>query len=350
MLYGVNIISVIAQLIHCELHHRGTGRTLHATVIYAFNDVALRRDLWQAIKDIHVQMKGPRAIMGDFNCVLYKEERMGSPITMAEIRDFKKYVEDCSLMDLKFTRAFFTWTNKQSGGDRVLSRIDRVMVNNEWGLNLPASVVNYRNEGLFNHYPVIISWDKGSQPKNKMFRYFNMWSLAPDFKEKLKSGWRTDRKGTKMYELVGKLHKIKHTLQELNKDRFTEVERKADEAMQKLQNFQERMQRDPCNIQLIEEEAILSEQCKKWNNAREQFLRKKCKIQWLTQGDMNTKFFHSMMKARRNSNRIFSIDNADGQHTNDLEGIAKAFITFYESLLGTNQRDRECHTLFLQPH
>ncbi|XP_075103543.1 uncharacterized protein LOC142178112 [Nicotiana tabacum] len=40
-----------------------------------------------------------------------------------------------------------------------------------------------------------------------------------------------------MYELVGKLNKIKRTLQELNKDRFSEFERKEDDAMQKLQNL-----------------------------------------------------------------------------------------------------------------
>lgn len=56
------------------------------------------------------------------------------------------------------------------------------------------------------------------------------------------------------------------------------------------------------------------------------------------------------MKARRNSNRIFSIDNAEWQNNNDLEMIAKAFITFYEGLLGTNKRDMEhvCSSLVRQ--
>lgn len=56
--------------------------------------------------------------MGDFNCVLYKEERVRSPVTMTEIRDFKKCVKDCASMDLKSTGAFFTWTNKKNGGGR----------------------------------------------------------------------------------------------------------------------------------------------------------------------------------------------------------------------------------------
>lgn len=35
--------------------------------------------------------------MRDFKCVLHKEERMGSPVTIAEIRNFKKCVENCAL-------------------------------------------------------------------------------------------------------------------------------------------------------------------------------------------------------------------------------------------------------------
>ncbi|XP_019266559.1 PREDICTED: uncharacterized protein LOC109243992 [Nicotiana attenuata] len=297
MIYGVNIIRVTAQLIHCEIQYRGTGHTFHVTMIYAFNDATLRRELWQTLKEINGQIKGPWAIMGDFNCVLQKEERIGSPVTMAEIRDFKKYVEECELKNLKSTGAFFTWTNKQSGGD------------------------------------------KGNKGQKKMFKYYNMWSMATDFKEKIRPGWKTEKKGTKMYELVGKLHRIKHTLQQLNKDKFNEVERKADEAMMRLQNCQENIQKDPYNTVLIEEEMNLSQECRSWCKAREQYLRQKSKIQWLKQGDMNTKNFHSMMKARRNSNRILAVDNTEGQHVTDLEEIAKTFIVFYEGLLGTKQQE-----------
>ncbi|XP_019232984.1 PREDICTED: uncharacterized protein LOC109213626 [Nicotiana attenuata] len=217
--------------------------------------------------------------MGDFNCVLQKEERIGSPVSMAEIRDFKRCIEECELQDLKSTGAFFTWTNKQIGGDKVLSRIDRVLVNEDWNMQLPVSNVHYRNEGLFDHCPAIISWERGNTGQKKMFKYYNMWSMATDFKEKIKAGWKTEKKGTKMYELVGKLHRIKHTMQQINKDRFNEVERKAEEVMLRLQKCQESIQKDPYYIKLIEEEREISEECRTWCKAREQYLRQKSKIQ-----------------------------------------------------------------------
>ncbi|KAG5617788.1 hypothetical protein H5410_017612 [Solanum commersonii] len=44
---------------------------------------------------------------------------IGRPITLAEIRDFRKCVDDNGLQDLKSTGAFYTWNNKQRGEDRT---------------------------------------------------------------------------------------------------------------------------------------------------------------------------------------------------------------------------------------
>lgn len=93
---------------------------------------------------------------------------------MAKIRDFKKCVENCDLYDLKSTGAYFTWNNKQEGDDKVLSKIDRVLVNSGWLTLLPASTVHYTEEGLYDLCAAIISWEKGDNKKKKQFKYFNM--------------------------------------------------------------------------------------------------------------------------------------------------------------------------------
>ena len=102
-------------------------------------------------------MRGPWAVMGDFNCVLNRED-MGSQVRMSEIRDFQNCVEECELQEMKSSGAFYTWNNKKRGEDRVYSRIDRVLINTEWIINLPDSEVHYRNEGTYDHSPAIIRW------------------------------------------------------------------------------------------------------------------------------------------------------------------------------------------------
>lgn len=100
-------------------------------------------------------------MLGDFNCVLNIEERLGSPMTMAEVREFRECVGKCDLQNIRYSGSYYTWNNKQPGGNRVYSKIDRVLVNHECISDLPTSAAKFLHEGLYDHCPVIIHWDQG---------------------------------------------------------------------------------------------------------------------------------------------------------------------------------------------
>ncbi|XP_070005445.1 uncharacterized protein [Nicotiana sylvestris] len=113
---------------------------MNVTMIYWFNDQALRNELWRDKRRITDQVREAWAIMGDFkSIVLSQEDRVGSKVTYVEIKEFKECVEYCRLQEMKSSGCFYTWSNKQEGQDRELNRIDRVFINNEWGNKLPAA-------------------------------------------------------------------------------------------------------------------------------------------------------------------------------------------------------------------
>ncbi|XP_060190365.1 uncharacterized protein LOC132619488 [Lycium barbarum] len=286
-------------------------------------------------------MEGPWAVMGDFNCILNREQRLESPVTLAELKDFRKCVKDMGLKDLKSSGAYFTWNNIQRVEDKVMSRIDRVLINNGWITKLPASKVHYKNEGAFDHCPGIISWEDGNSHGKRQFKYFNMWSLVPKYKEKVKASWDARIQGRKMFQVVGKLNRLKNVFYKLNTERFSEIEKQADKASEELTQCQILIQQDPRNGTLIEQEIKLHKECIKLNTTREAFLRQRSKVQWLKEGDQNTRFYHSVIKARRTHNRIFSNKTADGQSKTDMEGITKAFTDYYRELLRTNNNQRK---------
>lgn len=60
------------------------------------------------------------------------------------------------------------------------------------------------------------------------------------------------------------------------------------------------------------------------------FLRQKSKIQWLKDGDSNTRFFHQNIKMRRCQNSIYSIVDGNGVMVNSPEKVAKAFVDYYK--------------------
>lgn len=54
---------------------------------------------------------------------------------------------------------------------------------------------------------------------------------------------------------------------------------------------------------------------------------------------MNTKFYRSVLKERRNVNRLFSIKDMNGQQKSDTIEVVEAFTEYYT--LGTISSDRQ---------
>lgn len=49
MMSTVNIVLVTTQLIHSMVKHRGSGKELNISLVYGFNDQALKRSLWGSL-------------------------------------------------------------------------------------------------------------------------------------------------------------------------------------------------------------------------------------------------------------------------------------------------------------
>ena len=75
--------------------------------------------------------------------------------------------------------------------------------------------------------------------------------------------------------------------------------------------------------------------------ARDQFLKQKAKIQWTQEGDQNMRFYHSYIKARRNTNRGFAIKDKYGVRQEGTEAISKVFLEYYKELLGQSNKERK---------
>ncbi|XP_069152904.1 uncharacterized protein [Solanum lycopersicum] len=102
-----------------------------------------------------------------------------------------------------------------------------------------------------------------------------------------------------------------------------------------------KLSRDPTDNKLIEQELEISKQYGKLKGARDQFLKQKEKIQWIQEGDQNTKFYHNYIKTRRNTNIIFGGKDKHGERQEGMEEISKAFLEYYSELLGQSNKGRK---------
>jgi hypothetical protein len=78
----------------------------------------------------------------------------------------------------------------------------------------------------------------------------------------------------------------------------------------------------------------------KWERQEEVLWKQKSRIQWLREGDRNTKFFHNSLLQRRNQNRILTLVQGLGERTDSHEVIERELVNHFKTLLTEPDQDR----------
>ncbi|KAL2925881.1 hypothetical protein RDABS01_023061 [Bienertia sinuspersici] len=78
MAFTMGVINMSAQYIHSVVKPSSGLREFFYTFVYAFNEPKNREVLWKDMTNLNSRIKEPWLIMGDINCVMSNEERIGS--------------------------------------------------------------------------------------------------------------------------------------------------------------------------------------------------------------------------------------------------------------------------------
>ncbi|XP_074292776.1 uncharacterized protein LOC141619656 [Silene latifolia] len=296
-LFEVDILDVTIQCIHTKVFDKARRKDFYFTVVYGLNSLGDREPLWQSIRSYHLQLNSPWLLCGDFNAIMERNERIGgAEITNAELRPMADAIRDCQLTDMK-ARGLFT--------------------------------LGITSKGL-------VHFEEERQRRGNSLKYYNMWSMAKDYKEVVIHGWSRDVQGTPMFRIVSKLKGLKKGLLNLNKDNFEDIENLTNLTELSLKHFQSLLVSDPYNKEWIENERACAQELTEMVKARDQFLKQKAKCDWMKYGDENTAFFHAAIKKRRARNRVFQVKDMRGSLCSDSKVIQQAFEEYYMHLLGTS--------------
>ncbi|KAK1259113.1 hypothetical protein QJS04_geneDACA005408 [Acorus gramineus] len=208
-----------------------------------------------------------------------------------------------------------TWSNNQE--NRIISKLERVLVNLKWIQDLADSFVQTSSPGLSNHAPLQIIVNPSIPSGPRLFKYFNAWETHHSFEEVIKKSWNQLLGGTPMYILAKKLHHLKVVLKDWNKEIFGPIQDQLQQCKQKLERAQLKVLQFPQNLSFIREEASLKKDYLSFLRREELLLRQKSKQVWLKEGDRNTKFFYSSIKARGSHNTIRKVKLENGEFSSD---------------------------------
>ncbi|XP_074320170.1 uncharacterized protein LOC141656972 [Silene latifolia] len=192
----INFLEYDAQYIHMNILNKITNMRFFATMVYAFNGSTEREPLWTNLSRLASGIQGPWAIGGDFNCVLTETERVGGSFSRQDAESFRHCLNQCDVIDSPAMGAIYTWNNKQCPADKVYSKLDRFLVNQDWLSSFPLLYAHFLPEGTFDHTPCLVQPTMQDDKRTRPFKYFNIWSLAPNFKEIVQNGWHRDQNGT----------------------------------------------------------------------------------------------------------------------------------------------------------
>ncbi|XP_074278687.1 uncharacterized protein LOC141602283 [Silene latifolia] len=197
--FSVTPLQSDLQVVHVAVKHLGTDFSWCCSIVYGCNKDANRAQLWNSLKHMKHMVTGPWLVMGDFNNVLYVDERIGTTVTDAEVKEFQGCVDFCGLYDMFTTGAYYTWNNKQAGAA----------------------------ECLYDHSPCLIELWRDDERRKTSFKYFNMWGKSSKFKQVVGEVWNGLVKGCLMFQVVKKLKRLKCSLKKLNREGYGDVENAA---------------------------------------------------------------------------------------------------------------------------
>jgi len=153
------------------------------------------------------------------------EKKGGTRLLGKDSISFQNFINTMRLVDIDTSNGIFTWNNKIGGESEVASKLDRFIILEDLiliGPDLSATILLF---GGSDHWPVQLKVSFIGNPRNRPFRFENIWLTHPDFISNIEKWWIKDMEiqGTKMFLLHKRLKYIKLRLKDWNKNEFGNI-------------------------------------------------------------------------------------------------------------------------------
>ncbi|XP_042962521.1 uncharacterized protein LOC122296792 [Carya illinoinensis] len=208
--YSQSHISLLINASNSSLKRTLTG-------FYGQPITAKRSESWDLLRLIHSRIQTPWLCMGDFNEIMYQDEKFGfGTRPFKQMEEFRLALVDCGLMDTGFIGSIFTWCNKREGLDLTKSRLDRALINEDWENLFDINQTHVLPGQCSDHNPLLIHSVNSKQEvvlKRRLFKYEVAWGNREGCKELIKEVWRQRIfEGTKLKDTRARLEGCREKL------------------------------------------------------------------------------------------------------------------------------------------
>lgn len=135
-----------------------------------------------------------------------------------------------------------------------------------------------------------------------------------------------------MFKLQSKLKSIKLKIKEWNTTEFGNIFQDKQNLEDQLQEIHKDWSSGINKENSIEQERILMQKWHIHSQQEEILWKQKSRIQWLKEGERNTKFFHRSTMDYRGANKILKLTNAAGEVTQNHNEISSLLTTHFKQI------------------
>ncbi|XP_042980247.1 uncharacterized protein LOC122310438 [Carya illinoinensis] len=319
--------------------------------VYAKCSQAEHRDLWDHLKGLSNTTEA-WVVMGDFNIIRYDMERVGGrPRPPSAMEEFNECINGCSLMDLPLVGRQLSWCNGQQGLARSWAKLDRILINSNFGHMHGQVTTRLLSIKTLDHSPILLNFTmKDERYGLAPFRFQNMWTSHDGFLEMVHNSWNElMRRESGLLKLVGKLKGLKQKMRQWNREVFGQVDVIIKELEEREEIYEEAL---PENYsEEIEQEYLITKvELEIWYKREDMRLAQQAKKIWLEKGDNNTKYFHAVLAHRRRNACVKSMNLPDGLVLGSMELVHEGAVKYFEDFL-SKEEDVElpCLNNLIQP-
>ncbi|GJW61680.1 cytochrome P450 [Tanacetum coccineum] len=234
-------------------------------------DYREKKKLWKELSQVITFHNTFTILLGDFNEVRSKSERMGTIFDPRGAAKFNDFITIADLCDLPMGGKWFTRMNNLGS---KLSKIDRVLVSNHVIQRWPNSYVFALPREFCNHTPLLLknlTVDYVPTP----FKLYNSWIDHTGFLSLVQNSWSSVVNGPPLVNI---------------RDKGDGIDNKAES--------------HPLNFEEIDDRIQWVKLLANFEHQKVKDLRQKAKLKWALEGDENSQFFHGIINNRRNRARI----------------------------------------------
>ena len=157
--------------------------------------------------------------------------------------------------------------------------------------------------------------------------YDTRWSKVEDCRKMVADGWKMEYEGSHAFRLCERLKIVRKYLREWYRGHGRNSKKIIEKLQCEIRAAYQSINFASETIRLMEREL------KKAHREEEMYWRIKSRVQWLNEGDKNTKKFHAKAVKRRRTNRIVGLDDQQGIWRTDVKDIGTIVVDYFSGLL-----------------